>query len=74
VKKMDIGKSALFMNPTHSLLTCPKLLKLCQITLFDIGSQKTTLEAKLEEVSLKFRHKIYNIFPESLGKSDFFQK
>jgi len=37
---MDIGKIALSMNPTHSLLTGPKLLELCQITLFDIALRK----------------------------------
>jgi hypothetical protein len=51
-KRLNIGKSAysLFSNPYLSTRECPKILKISQITNFDMGFQKINIRSRLEKV------------------------
>jgi hypothetical protein len=51
VKKVDIEPYILYSKPGQSKRTCPKILKICRITKFDMGFSKSTLR----EVDLKRR-------------------
>jgi hypothetical protein len=64
LKKYLYDPHSISSNPWLSKRLCPKVLKICQITKFDMGFQKTTREVdwrksifnlrrKLGEVSLK---------------------
>ena len=54
VKKMNIVKSAymtLLSNPWLSKSTCNKILKIFQITKFDMGFQKNNMRSRLDRFS-----------------------
>ena len=60
VKRLNIGKRAysLSSNPCQSLRERPKILKICQITKFDMGFQKIDIRSRLEKVDFLPQAKI----------------
>jgi hypothetical protein len=44
----------LFSNPCQSVRECPKILKICQITQFDMGFQKINMISRYEKVDFLF--------------------
>jgi hypothetical protein len=47
-----------FSNPCQSVRECPKILKICQITDFDMGFQKINMISRLEKVDFYLRRKL----------------
>ena len=60
VKRQNIGKSAysLFSNPCQSVRERPKIVKICQITKFDMDFQKINIRSRLEKVDFLPQAKI----------------